>query len=775
MTERFARLSPALAGALLDSVGAARLARWTPPAPLPPKLLEEAAALSADVPLARAREGLFWPALASPESTRLALLCLEHAPGWSDTVGLEARHGGPQGPVLQRLGHITSPPRRVLVHSQDGYQVYLDGTALKAPDDDLYGAIHDAIAPRYRQLLGVDNRDAVQQRIHSMLSRPRHELSHWLWSGQSRGWAFEGRLPGGSGRGGYPAVSPATSSLQSRYRNLYPHASAEQCQATLAEWEAGETPVHERLRSLEQSLQRIKSALGLWAMHSEARQAARREVLAAWQRVSVRQMPEGETIVQLNLDFLDLNDGDLESFPVLEANFDHVRELSLEQNSLTGLPDAFLRHFTQLQRVSLNGCELSAVPPDLGLQITVLDLANNQLAWNDAAQAALNGYPQLSTLGLSNNPLGTAPAVTHLTQLQELDLHNCGLSAFPAGLDQLDAPHLIDLSGNQLRDLPTLISPALGRALRLENNPLSAAALQAIEQFYSIHRVDLLIAEIDYSELLDDASVQQQACWQRLQQVLPAAFFRDLRVMFDSPPYAVAPVTYRRRLWRLLSWMDADPALRQQIIDRAGATLLELEQQAEVAHALACPELAARSRALLAVTVNHVRMRKIAFGVISLSFTMSEDSYATLYQWALKRIASTPGIDLAQAPTADEPVIIDALVDVLPLPSETWVEQQRSQVLAIDPSTAQGLDEVLAQNHEEEPVYPDWDRHLRERFASQFAASRAELDEALEQAGSTLSEGELIGEAARLRVLYEQRLTALRRTLTEGVARGTID
>lgn len=154
---------------------------------------------------------------------------------------------------------------------------------------------------------------------------------------------------------------------------------------------------------------------------------------------------------------------------------------------------------------------------------------------------------------------------------------------------------------------------------------------------------------------------------------------------------------------------------------------------------------------------------------------MSEDSYATLHQWALKRIASAPGIDLAQAPVAGEPVIIDALVDVTPLPSEAWVEQQRSQVLAVDPTTAHGLDEVLAVNHEEEPVYPAWDHHLRDRFAGQFAASRAVLDDALEHAGTTLSEGALLVEAERLRTLYEQRLTDMRRTLTEGVARGTLD
>lgn len=777
LCERFPRLSPVLARYLLDSMGSARLARWVAPAAIPLKLLEEAATLAGDVPLARAREGLFWPGLATPQSTRLALLCLEHAPGWSASVSVEARLGNPRGPLLQRLGRSMQAPRRVLVQADHGYQVYKDGAPFTVAHDNLFASLYDAIAPRHRQMLGLDSAAALQQRVMSMLTRPDHELTTWLWSGETRGWASEARLLGGSGRPGYPAVSPASSSQEARYRNLYPHASTEHVRTTLATWQASEVPANERLRALEQSLQRMKSALALWAVPSAARQSAREEIIAAWQRVSLREIPEGETVVQLNLDFLDLTDGDLQSFPVLEANFDHVHELSLEQNSLSTLPDTFLRHFTHLQRISLNGCEFTSIPTDLGSRIEVLDLANNRLVWNVAAQSALERYPQLRTLSLANNPLAAAPDLTPFTQLQGVDLHNCALPAFPAGLAQFDAPYLVDLSDNQLQDLPAdlALAPALARALRLESNPLSAQALHAIEAYYSTHRIDLMVPESDYNELLDAASDPQLQAWQRLHQSLPAGFFRDLRVMFDSRPYTVAPQTYRRRLWRLLGWMDADANLRQQIIQRTGGTLLDLEQLAEVSQALATPDLASRSRALLTTIVNHVRLRKLAFGVLSLSFNMSEDSYATLYQWALKRIASVPGIDLAQAPGADEPVIIDALVDVMPLPGEAWVEQQRNLLLAVDPTTAHGLDEVLALDHEEEPVYPAWDNHLRERFAAQFAASRAALDEGLEQAASTLSEGELLVEAQRLRGVYELRLNDLRRTLTEGVARGTVD
>lgn len=777
LSERFPRLSPALARHLLDSVGPARLARWVPPAALPLKLLEEAATLAADVPLARAREGLFWPGLATHQSTRLALLCLEHAPGWSASVSIEARIGSARGPLLQRVGHSTQQPRRVLVHADDGYQVYKDGIPLGLPGDDLYATLYDVIAPRHRQLLGLDSPGALQQRVMSMLLRPEQELSTWLWSGESRGWASQARLLGGSGRPHYAAVSPASSSQEARYRNLYPHASAEHTRTTLATWEASDIPAHERLRALEQSLQRMKSALTLWAMPSAARQSAREEIIAAWQRVSLREMPEGETVVQLNLDFLDLVDGDLQSFPLLEANFDHVHELSLEQNSLTTLPSAFLRHFTQLQRVSLNGCELTAIPTDLGTQVDVLDLANNRLVWGATAQSALEHYTQLRTLGLANNPLAAAPDLARFTRLQGIDLHNCALPTFPPGLEHLESPYLVDLSDNQLQALPAdiTLSPALGRALRLESNPLGAEALQAIEAFYATHRIDLLVPDIDYSELLDTATAQQRQAWHRLHQSMPVEFFRDLRSLFDSPTYAVAPLTCRRRLWRLLSWMDSNAHLRQQVIDRASGSLLDLEQLAEVTQALAIPDLATRSRSLLATIVNHVRLRKIAFGVLSLSFNMSADSYATLHQWALKRIASAPGIDLAQAPAGDEPVIIDALVDVLPLPNEAWVEQQRNLLLAVDPTTPRGLDEVLAVDHEEEPVYPAWDTHLRERFAAQFAASRAVLDDGLEQAASTLSEGELLVEAQRLREVYELRLNDLRRTLTENVARGTVD
>lgn len=772
--KRFPRLSPVLARHLLDTVGAARLARWTPPADIPFKLLEAAGTLASEVALARAREGLFWPDLATSESTRLAMLCLEHAPGWNSTVNLQAHIGSPQGPLLQRLGTATQTPRRILVQGAGSYKVYKDGIALDTPDHDLFGALYEAIPPLYRKSLGLTSRDAVQQRVLSMLTRPSPELATWLWSGETRGWASEGRLLGGSGRPGYPAVSSASSSQEGRYRNLYPHASDEHVRTTLATWQASEIPAHERLRALEQSLQRMKSALTLWAMPSAARQSVQEEIIAAWQRVSLRELPEGETVVQLNLDFLDLTNGDLESFPTLEANFDHVIELSFEQNAITYLPDAFMRHFTQLQRVSLNGCELTRIPEGLGSQINLLDLANNNVVWDGVAQSALDGYPQLRTLSLARNPLATAPDFTHLTHLRGLDLHASQLTTFPTGLEHFQDPYLVDLSNNQLQDVPANIPLPLGRALRLEGNPLSDEALQTIDQYYGAHRIDLLVADIDYLELLDDATAQQRDIWGRLQQLLPVRFFREIRLMFDSPPYAVAPLTYQRRLWRLLTWMDTNAPLREQVLAQRGGTLLDIEQMGEEVQALATPDLATRSRNLLATVVNHVRLRKISYGVLSFSFNMPEEQYVTLYQWALKRITSAHGLELAQAPTASEPVIIDALVDVLPLPGEDWVEQQRSLLLAVDPTTSHGLDEVLAQGIDEEPIFNTWDRHLRERFATQFDASREALDEGLEQAANTLNEGELLLEAQRLREVYDQRLTDLRRTLTEAVARGTV-
>lgn len=778
LCERFPRLTPPLARYLLDSVAKVHLERWTVPATIPFKLLEEAASLTADIALTRAREGLFWPDLATTESTRLALLCLEHAPGWDTAVHLELRATNARGNLLQKIGSATQPPRRMLVHSTEGFQVFKDGAPLQAPDHDLYGAIFDAISPRYRLTMGLADKDALRQRILSMLARPDHELGTWLWSAQPRNWSYSGRLLGGSGRSrGYAGVSPAASSQEARYRNLYPLASAEEAQARLAQWEASGTPASETLRSLERALQRIKHSLSLWAAADAAREAAREEIIAAWQRVTLREVPESGTVIQLNLDFLELSDTDLASFPALDADFDHVHELSVERNSLTHLPNAFMRHFTRLQRVSLNSCQFTQLPENLGADLSFLDMANNQLVWNPNAQALLDGYPQLMTLSLSNNPLGTPPDLSSLTQLQGLDLHNCQLAAYPVGLEHLDAPHVVDLSGNALQTLPpdVALSPALGRALRLEDNPLNAEALQRIEQFYLTHRIDLLIPDIDYRELLDNSTSQQQASWERLHQELPMVFFRDLRLMFNSPPYAVAPITYHRRLWRLLAAMDADSQLREAIVARSTVTLLDLEMQVEVAQALATPELAARSRTLLRTIVNHVRLRKIAFSVLSLSFGMPEDKYATLYLWALKRVGRTPGIDLFQAPATDEPVILDALVDEVTLPGEEWVEQLRLQLLAVDPTTAQGLDEVLALNHEEEPIFPDWDAHLRDRFAAQFAASRAALDEGLERAEETMNEGQLLVEAQRLRAVYEQRLTDIRRTLTEAVARGTLD
>lgn len=381
-------------------------------------------------PLTRVYEGLYRPALALDDSDRLVLACLSRLDGWSSELCLELRRGGPHGPLLERVGVPSAAQRRIMVKSAEGYCAFEGRTPLQQlsatpADNDLFKAIFTALPAEQHKALDLQASAQLKARVLSVAERFRNEAPHWLWSGHTRGWPEQGRLLGGSDRPiGYPGAAPQAPSSLVRYRRLYPSATDAQAQATLDRWAAEGMLPNLELRALENQLGNLRQDLARWAGSDARRRMARNFIIEAWQCDSFRELPDGSTSVQLNLDSLELTTSDLDDFPQLQASFDHVRELSMDENrQLTELPHAFIRHFQNVERLSLSECRVGTIPTGLNSEhLLLMDLSNNRITWDDIAQATLDGYRNLRTLSLSGNPLLAAPDLTALPGLEGVDL-----------------------------------------------------------------------------------------------------------------------------------------------------------------------------------------------------------------------------------------------------------------------------------------------------------------------------------------------------------------
>ncbi|UVJ42451.1 hypothetical protein NVV94_17665 [Pseudomonas sp. LS1212] len=797
LRERFPRLNGPLAQRLLGTVTAVERTQWTNSTIMPARLVSLATQLYDELPLARAYEGLHLPTLAQGDSDRLLLACLGRLPDWSSQVCLDLRGGQPTGPLLERLGSPGAPIKRVLVKSSKGFRAYdgydkLHSLAPASIDNDLYKAILHALPDAQRDALKLGLHDSVllKARVLSIAAGARGEAGKWLWSYRVSGWGESGRLRGGGGNqshqqgaGGYPPAGAAASRHQQSYRELYPQASDTEVQAQFARWgEQGLAPRLEVLR-LEGELHRLESDLARWAAGSIYRENAKTRIIEAWQRVSTGFTATGESTTLLLLDGRALQTQDLVDFPLLTADFAHVDELWLDVNALTEIPVAFTRNFPALQRVSANQNRLRSVPTGLNRErLTALDLSDNEIEWDDAAQTALADYTRLETLELSNNPLFTPPDLAALTRLRVIRLSSGAFSELPSGLEVLQAPSLVDLARNAIETLPDSVSnlpPAVAGALHLEANPLSEASQRLIEQYFADHSIDLLVSDVDYRFLLQDATPAQLAVWQRLRTPANLQFFRDLRYIVENDVFDIVPTTSRRRLWTILEWMDSNEEFRQQALGYMPKDLFDLELTVLIQRANLAAEPRQQTEQLLAVATNCIRVTRIDTQLQLLTQDaqdIDDETFEILGQLCFKQLATEPALALMQAPAAGEEVNVDqASAGSIELLTPQWFDQLRLRLLTLNAGSQQGLDALFAVNADDEPLLGFWRERLRERYQARFEQLRQALDDQLERAETTFNEGAYVTEANRLRTQFDVDNLALMRTLTREIFEGTVE
>jgi Leucine-rich repeat (LRR) protein len=148
--------------------------------------------------------------------------------------------------------------------------------------------------------------------------------------------------------------------------------------------------------------------------------------------------------------------------PALQADFSHVRELSLDSITWTPAADTFLSGFSRLEQLTVTGATLDKLPAAVAQMgdLRTLDLSANRIRLDTPSAAALTSLSNLETINLSNNPLSMTPDFSALTGLKVLNLSNSQLDQWPTGLRHQTGLQIVDLRNNQLQEVPqTLLNP----------------------------------------------------------------------------------------------------------------------------------------------------------------------------------------------------------------------------------------------------------------------------------------------------------------------------
>ncbi|MNJ11094.1 putative E3 ubiquitin-protein ligase ipaH7.8 [compost metagenome] len=582
---------------------------------LPLRLAEEARLYQRQIRLNRAFEGIYWPQLSSLDSDCLAVRMLEGLPGWSGKIHLRVYDGSVNGTLIAEVGEPSGTPK-TLVCRPAGYSAYdAQGNELTT-DDTLASALLKALPDSERQALGLQLSD--HERLRTALVRlaagDRLRASAVLGQQPVQPW-LRTPLRLADGRVGYPlsgrgaASVRFSSALKRQVRSLYPVMSddelgpfLEALGASDAERIAALTQRHEQYRHLVEVLDRwvdrrqLVDAGDGWARTVRSADLYRvaERIKKAWRRETIRVHSADGRCIGYRLDLGDIRLG---SLPGLSADFSHVADLNLANMGLGSVPDDFLRAFSSLRWLSLNGNRLHRLGEVVGelQQLTRLSLQNNNLVINEASQSVLNRLTNLKFLQLENNPLGRPPALTHLPQILNLTLRNTGIHDWPAGVFELQRLLVLDLRDNQIARIPADVLEPSAQAARfdwvnavtnLSGNPLDAQSLARLGSYrqrtgttFGIRtgqragyvRVDASPAHASSRWLVGvDAGQRAQITqyWGTLAAEPDSGdFFRLLDDLRNTADFQRGYAVLRERVWKVLAAANNSTRLRQELFE----------------------------------------------------------------------------------------------------------------------------------------------------------------------------------------------------------------
>lgn len=235
----------------------------------------------------------------------------------------------------------------------------------------------------------------------------------------------------------------------------------------------------------------------------------------------------GETLQTLNLEEVGLT-----TWPVWLTYFEQLNELSLEDNSLSSIPDNALDSLSNnLITLTLSNNSFAATPKALTnlKNLLYLDFENNKisnLTWlpqssklsslglnlnriSDANHLSnvLRSYASsLNKVILSYNRLTAIPELSFMTKIDTFDLSYNLISDATAG-SVYNTTYVLELSYNQLRSIPTIYSGLKS----LTSMSLSHNIIQAVQGEHIPHWVTSLDIQFNLISELTDTSFPENS------------------------------------------------------------------------------------------------------------------------------------------------------------------------------------------------------------------------------------------------------------------------
>ncbi|MFJ7810565.1 dermonecrotic toxin domain-containing protein [Pseudomonas asiatica] len=254
----------------------------------------------------------------------------------------------------------------------------------------------------------------------------------------------------------------------------------------------------EQLARIRDERRQMRDAIDGWAQASSSSNPLTQAALADRQRIASaidqfwEQQEQGQSYLRLQLE-----DVAIEHFPRRLPAFFGARVHALSLTRLRGSAsqlDELLSRFPNISRLTID--EHQAAMPSLASalarlpQLTFLEFRNMGLEIDQAMVDIFAGLRNLTSLDLSGNRMGSIDRVpaSLASNLQSLALTNMNLQAWPSWCDSLLPLELLDLSSNNITQLPehiltNLNNPMPISSIALFDNPLPLETILRVRTF----------------------------------------------------------------------------------------------------------------------------------------------------------------------------------------------------------------------------------------------------------------------------------------------------
>ncbi|WP_415773746.1 NEL-type E3 ubiquitin ligase domain-containing protein [Pseudomonas sp. LB3P38] len=551
--------------------------------------------------LDRALTGLHLAQLANADTDTLALRLLDRLQGWDEGYRLEVRQGSPTGTLLDSAGNVDAASTGVIVKTSAGYQVtQRNGTSLTTrTSETLMESIFHALPADQRTRMGLSGIDTLGVPVL------RQRLSAAATGNPARtGQLLRGEISeapkhlSNCVQADPPATGSYAKGLMRKVRKLYPLFTDAQVSSFLDE--AGSTQMQRvnRIKALEQQLKSFLGVLHTWrddevqmkklpGQLNDIR-VSRRQVANAiencWRRVAPPRWPQDQPFTTLKFDRNPVG-----QLPTLtEQDVAHVRSLSIKDMEAGDELAYFLRPFKGLVSLELDRNRLTRLPEALSHMphLQHLSLNGNQLGLTEHTLRKLADMRNLRTLGLSGNRLGATPDVSKMFHLESLFLRDTHATELPVGLARLPNLDMVDLRGNEIRELPAWlfdVPKRFAQTVNLRHNPLSVASRAKLKIYRDRTGIGMGFLDNDAAVTNEQMArdlwmpspgeetyAGRNSTWSALKNE-PASdgFFRLLAEAGSTADSRYLHEDMTRRVWSVIEATQADSALRDQLLSMA--------------------------------------------------------------------------------------------------------------------------------------------------------------------------------------------------------------